>query len=163
MRRLQGAQHWWSKVSAKDVEEIIGGATAQGASELPSLSSPAQQSRTWVSWRRSAAHVGAFLPHLVTGFIHRRVSSNSREANHHLHVPLATHIRTKHAHLARHTLSCCNVAKQRPKQLQQLFDPREPLFFEDPSRDNGSRAAVGCMRQCLDEAATATALLTAET
>ena len=41
VRRLQGAQHWFGKVSAKDVEEIIGGATAQGASELPSLSSPA--------------------------------------------------------------------------------------------------------------------------
>ena len=32
---------WEGKVSAKDVEEIIGGATAQGASQLPSLSSPA--------------------------------------------------------------------------------------------------------------------------
>ena len=52
----------------------------------------------------------AFPPHLATGFIHRRVSSNSREANHHLHVPRATHIRTMHAHLARHTLSFCNVA-----------------------------------------------------
>ena len=41
VRRLWGAHHWWGKVSAKDGEEIIGGATAQGASQLPSLSSPA--------------------------------------------------------------------------------------------------------------------------
>ena len=36
-----GAQHCKGKVSAKDVEEIIGGATAQGASQLPSMSAPA--------------------------------------------------------------------------------------------------------------------------
>ena len=36
-------QKWGKgKVSANDVEEIIGGATAQGASQLPPLSSPAQ-------------------------------------------------------------------------------------------------------------------------
>ena len=36
------------KISAKEVEEIIGGATAQGASQLPSLSSPAHpQNRIW--------------------------------------------------------------------------------------------------------------------
>ena len=48
------------KVSAKDVEDIIGGATAQGAS----------QSRTWVSWRHPAVHVGAHSYH-----IWRQVSS----------------------------------------------------------------------------------------
>ena len=55
------------KVSAKDVEEVIGGATAKGASQLPSLSSPAHpqnfqrslKAAIWVSWRRPAVHVGA--------------------------------------------------------------------------------------------------------
>ena len=50
------------KVSAKDVEDIIGGATAQGAS----------QSRTWVSWRHPAVHVGVHSYH-----IWRQVSSTA--------------------------------------------------------------------------------------
>ena len=54
----------WSKgkVSAKDVEDIIGGATAQGAS----------QSRTSVSWRHPAVHVGVHSYH-----IWRQVSSTA--------------------------------------------------------------------------------------
>ena len=38
------------------------------------------------------------------------MSSNSTEANHHIHVPRATDMRTMHVFFARHTLSVSNVA-----------------------------------------------------
>ena len=47
------------KVSAKDVEGVIGGATAQGASQLPTLSSPAHPQNFQRSLKAALGYLGA--------------------------------------------------------------------------------------------------------